>query len=206
MLFYGAVRRFTARLLHVFKTEKAYPTAVSVLEVYVAFVLFSFFFPTVVLLGSSPGSTTRELSIFPCFTALVEAQAPILPRHWRAYAHGKDLLLFLPLEQTRRLPACPPALCGGPCWEPPRLQPTCSALPSPSRRGLAVPLLEGDVLLVQKLAFTARQPAEGNCCAVSNKVLRKEVALQTYGGIGSCDFLEHFYIAPGLSHQPFSKH
>lgn len=119
MLFYGAVRRFTARLLHVFKTEKAYPTAVSVLEVYVAFVLFSFFFPTVVLLGSSPGSTTRELSIFPCFTALVEAQAPILPRHWRAYAHGKDLLLFLPLEQTRRLPACPPALCGGPCWEPP---------------------------------------------------------------------------------------
>lgn len=44
MQFCGAVR-FTACLLHIFKTEKTYPAAVSVLEVYVAFVLFSFFFP-----------------------------------------------------------------------------------------------------------------------------------------------------------------
>lgn len=97
-----------------------------------------------VLLGSSPGSKTRELSIFPCLTALVEAQAPILPRHWQVHAHGKHLLLFLPSEQT--LPS--DQLCAGdPAGNPPAAT-NLLPLPSPSPRGLAVSLLEGDVLLV----------------------------------------------------------
>lgn len=67
MLFYGAVRRFTACLLYIFKREKTYHIAVSVLGS-VCSICFIFLFYNFGFIGQE-----SRLSIFPFFTALVEA-------------------------------------------------------------------------------------------------------------------------------------
>lgn len=67
MLFYRAVRRFTACLLYIFKREKNYHTAVSVIGS-VCSICFIFLFYNFGFIGQE-----SRLSIFPFFTALVEA-------------------------------------------------------------------------------------------------------------------------------------
>lgn len=89
MLLYRAVRKFTAYLLYIFKREKTYHIAVSVLGS-VCSIWFTFLFYNFGFIGQE-----SRLSIFPFFTALVEAEALILPCNFGMCDYGKYLLSIL---------------------------------------------------------------------------------------------------------------